>query len=63
MGTLRAGYLPVAVLPQDRVVYLDALELSSVSGDDSPYQSLVHERLDATLAQYLSALETGANPA
>jgi Fic family protein len=54
---LRAGYPPVAVRPEDRKTYLDALEHASMREDLAPFQTFMHERLDATLAEYLSALE------
>ncbi len=53
---IRAGYPPVAVRPEDRKRYLDALERGSLADDLQPFQTLMHERLDATLAEYLSAL-------
>ena len=46
---LRAGYPPVAVRPEDRKRYLDALEQASMQGDLSSFQHLLCERLDATL--------------
>jgi Fic family protein len=53
---IRAGYPPVAVRPEDRKTYLDALERGSLAADLDPFQTFMHERLDATLAEYLSAL-------
>lgn len=53
---IRAGYPPVAVRPEDRLRYLDALERGSLADDLAPFQALLHERLDATLAAYLSVL-------
>lgn len=53
---IRAGYPPIAVRPKDRKPYLDALEHGSLTGDRAPFQLLMHERLDATLAEYLGAL-------
>jgi Fic family protein len=53
---MRGGYPPVAVRPEDRKRYLDALEHGSLSGDLAPFQELLHERLDATLTEYLDAL-------
>jgi hypothetical protein len=47
---------PVAVRPQDRKTYLDALERGSLAEDLDPFQVFMHERLDATLEEYLSAL-------
>ncbi|MBX3483156.1 Fic family protein [Phenylobacterium sp.] len=52
---LRGGYAPVAVRPEDRSRYLDALERGSLADDLIPFQTLMHERLDATLAEYLNA--------
>jgi len=54
---IRADYVPVAVHPEDRKRYLDALEHGSLADDRRPFQSFMHERLDATLGEYLSALE------
>jgi hypothetical protein len=56
---IRGGYPPVAVRPEDRKTYLDALERGSRAADLRPFQSFMHERLDATLADYLSVLEEG----
>jgi Fic family protein len=53
---LRAGYPPVAVRPEDRAAYLDALERASLTDDLRPFQTLMHERLDATLVELLAAL-------
>jgi hypothetical protein len=44
------------VRPEDRRTYLDALEHGSLKDDLRPFQSFMLERLDATLAEYLSAL-------
>jgi Fic family protein len=57
---LRAGYPLVAVRPQDRAAYLDALERAQLTGDDAPYRALMLQRLDATLGEYLNALEGAA---
>ena len=54
---IRGGYPPVAVRPEDRKPYLDALERASLAGDLQPFQMFMYERLDATLGAYLSALE------
>ena len=54
---VRAGYPPIAVRPEDRKPYLDALEQGSIDDDLEPFQALMHERLDATLAGYLAALQ------
>ena len=36
---IRGGYPPVAVRPEDRKPYLDALERASLAGDLQPFQS------------------------
>ena len=53
---LRGGFPPVAVRPEDRMGYLEALEIGSLTQDLDPFQTFMHERLDATLAEYLDAL-------
>src|ERR1019366_3075152 len=53
---IRGGYPPIAVRPEDRKTYLDALERGSLAEDLVPFQTFMHGRLDATLADYLSAV-------
>lgn len=53
---LRGGYPPVAVRPEDRSHYLEALEQGSLADDLRDFQSLMHVRLDATLDEYLGAV-------
>ena len=53
---IRGGYVPIAVRPEDRKTYLDALETGSLTDDLAPFQYLLYQRLDATLADYLEAL-------
>jgi Fic family protein len=57
MMLVRGGYVPVTVRPEDRKRYLDTLEHGSLAEDRRPFQAFMHERLDATLAAYLAALE------
>jgi Fic family protein len=59
---LRAGYPPVAVRPQDRKTYLDALEQASVRDDIQPFQTFMHRHLNDTLTEYLSALQEALPP-
>lgn len=59
---IRGGYPPVAVRPEDRKIYLDALERGSLAEDLKPFQHFMHERLDATLGEYLSALQEALPP-
>ena len=54
---LREGYPPVAVRPEDRKEYLDVLQYASLEEDLGPFQIFMHRRLDATLADYLNALQ------
>lgn len=60
---IRGGYPPVAVRPVDRAEYLDALEHASLADDLVPFQTFMHARLDATLAEYLKALDEALPPA
>jgi Fic family protein len=59
---LRAGYPPIAVRPEDRKTYLDPLEHASLRGDLKPFQTFLHQRLDTTLAEYLSVLQEAVPP-
>ena len=59
---LRAGYPPVSVRPEDRKPYLDTLEQASVRDDLKPFQTFMHRLLDATLGEYLTALEDAQIP-
>ncbi|HYW45929.1 MAG TPA: hypothetical protein VE959_23905 [Bryobacteraceae bacterium] len=54
---LRGGYPPVTVRPEDRKTYLDTLEHAFIRDDLKPFQTFLHQRLDATLSEYLSALQ------
>ncbi len=54
---IRGGYAPVAVRQEDRKRYLEALEFGSLNEDLRPFQTFMHERLDATLWEYLNALQ------
>ena len=52
---LRGGYPPVAVRPEDRAAYLAALQGQDDDGGRA-FARLLHERLAATLRDYVSAL-------
>jgi len=54
---IRDGYVPIAVRPEDRKRYLDTLEHGSLADDRGRFQTFLHERLGATLGEYLSALQ------
>lgn len=53
---IRGGYPPVAVRPVDRVAYISALQLHQAGAGSEDFDRLLYERLDATLAETLSAL-------
>jgi Fic family protein len=53
---LRGGYPPVAVRPVDRARYLEVLESASMTGDTGAFMTVLAERLDETLADYLAGL-------
>jgi Fic family protein len=59
---IRGGYPPVAVRPEDRPAYIRALQESQAGQGSESFDSLLYERLDATLGEYLSALQE-ARPA
>ena len=52
---LRGGYPPVAVRPEDRPADLAALRDAQSGGGSERFDRLLYERLDATLADYVSA--------
>jgi Fic family protein len=53
---LRAGYPPIAVRPEDRTLYIRALQEAQAGRGTGGIEQLLYERLDATLGDYLSAL-------
>jgi hypothetical protein len=53
---IRGGYPPIAVRPEDRKRYLDALEHGSLANDLAPFRQLLNQRLDATLDEYVTTL-------
>ena len=54
---IRGGYPPIAVRPEDRPAYIRALQQSQAGLGSEGFDNLLYERLDATLGEYLSALE------
>jgi Fic family protein len=54
---LRGGYPPVAVRPQDRPAYIVALQHAQAGRGSERFDRLLYERLDAALAECLSALQ------
>ena len=57
---LRGGYPPVAVRPEDRAAYLDALEHAATTDDLGPFQQLLHGRLADTLDAYVALFREAA---
>jgi Fic family protein len=53
---IKGGYPPIAVRPEDRLAYLQALQEPQAGRGDQPFGRVLYERLDATLAEYLGAL-------
>ncbi len=53
---IRWGYPPVSIRPEDRLVYLSALQAAQNQNGDEAFQLLLHRRLDAALDEYLTAL-------
>jgi hypothetical protein len=54
---IRGGYLPVAVRPEDRLDYVLSLQRAQAGQGAESFNALLHMRLDATLREYLSALQ------
>ncbi len=52
---LRGGYPPVAVGPDDRAAYIEALQSAQAGRGAEAFDRLFYERLDATLEEYLGA--------
>ena len=54
---IRAGYPPIAVRPEDRPVYVAALQQTQAGQGSEAFDSLLYQRMDATLADYLSVMQ------
>lgn len=54
---MRGGYPPIAIRPEDRPTYIRALQTAQAGGGNDAFDRLMYERLDATLGDYLSALQ------
>ena len=61
---LRAGYPPVAIAPEHRIRYLEAIQNLQLEYLDEPYRQFLYERLEAALDEHLSRLagHAPANP-
>ena len=54
---IRAGYPPVAVRPEDRLDYIRSLQQTQAGQGSGSFDGLLYKRLDATLGEYISALQ------
>ena len=54
---IRGGYPPVAVRLEDRLAYILALQQAQAGQGTEDFDTLLYERLDATLGEYLKAFE------
>jgi Fic family protein len=59
---MRGGYPPVAVRPEDRLEYVRSLQREQAGHGADSFNSLLYRRLDATLGEYLSAVEEAQTP-
>ena len=59
---IRGGYPPVAVRPEDRLDYIRALQQAQAGQGTESFNDLLYKRLDATLGEYLSALQETLPP-
>jgi Fic family protein len=59
---IRGGYPPVTVRPEDRLAYIRALHQSQAGQGTESFDTLLYERLDATLGEYLDAFELARRP-
>jgi len=56
---IRGGYPPVAVRPEDRVDYVRSLQQAQGGQGADSFYVLLYRRLDATLDEYLNAMQGG----
>lgn len=54
---IRSGYPPVVIRPEDRLTYIRSLQQEQAGQGAESLNALLSLRLDATLGEYLSALE------
>ncbi|HEX4773587.1 MAG TPA: Fic family protein [Bryobacteraceae bacterium] len=54
---ISGGYPPVAVRPEDRLEYIRCLQQEQAGQGAESFNALLYRRLDATLEEYLSALQ------
>jgi Fic family protein len=59
---IRGGYPPISVRPEDRLDYIRSLQQSQPRQGTESFNELLYRRLDASLQEYLSALQGEALP-
>lgn len=59
---IRGGYPPIAVRPEDRLEYIRSLQQEQAGQGAQNFNVLLYRRLDATLGEYLSALQEAETP-
>ncbi len=59
---IRGGYAPVAVRPEDRLEYIRSLQREQAGQGAETFNALLYRRLEATLGEYLSALQEAQTP-
>jgi Fic family protein len=59
---IRGGYPPIAVRPEDRLSYIRALQRGQAGQGTEDFDTLLYERLDATLEEYLNAFDKARSP-
>src|ERR1022692_440671 len=59
---IRGGYPPIAVRPEDRPTYIRALQQAQAGQGTESFNTLLYERLDATLGEYLDAFKQTRRP-
>ncbi len=53
----KGGYPPLVIGPEDRPDYIDSLERRQLTGDAASFEALMLKRLNASLDDYLGAIE------
>jgi Fic family protein len=59
---IRGGYPPVAVRPEDRLEYIRSLQQEQAGQGADSFNTLLYRRLEATLGEYLSAMQEAQTP-
>lgn len=56
---MQAGYPPAVIGPEQRAVYIDALQALQLGADEAPYRRFMADRLEASLDHHLDILRLG----